>query len=281
MAPHWKCGSGQPVAGSNPALSATPRFGASGRDRALQTGHRAHRRGRLPVSRPRAERSARRGDGLRGPSCRGRVAVRYGLRLRERRARRALCAGLQADRRRAQRGRDRGRRGDGTPQLPPPRRPRRPERRLPGIPTYVQPLEWEVAHTPDHTILEWIDFPAVGTARWPATTICPTGSGSSPRRAYARASVARRRHGRGRDVIAGQACYTAGEWIGDADDLEGRSSAPDQAAYDRSIDDFERSTRCGSCSDTTAPVPGTGRRTRPVARHFAGSRCLPILRGPC
>jgi hypothetical protein len=24
MAPHWKCGSGQPVAGSNPALSATP-----------------------------------------------------------------------------------------------------------------------------------------------------------------------------------------------------------------------------------------------------------------
>ena len=25
MAPHWKCGSGQPVAGSNPALSATPR----------------------------------------------------------------------------------------------------------------------------------------------------------------------------------------------------------------------------------------------------------------
>src|SRR6187551_1021301 len=25
MAPHWKCGSGQPVAGSNPALSATTR----------------------------------------------------------------------------------------------------------------------------------------------------------------------------------------------------------------------------------------------------------------
>jgi hypothetical protein len=25
MAPHWKCGSGQPVAGSNPALSATAR----------------------------------------------------------------------------------------------------------------------------------------------------------------------------------------------------------------------------------------------------------------
>jgi hypothetical protein len=36
MAPHWKCGSGQPVAGSNPALSATspgarPRRESSGR----------------------------------------------------------------------------------------------------------------------------------------------------------------------------------------------------------------------------------------------------------
>jgi hypothetical protein len=34
MAPHWKCGSGQPVAGSNPALSATI------------PNHGAHRRGR-------------------------------------------------------------------------------------------------------------------------------------------------------------------------------------------------------------------------------------------
>ena len=28
MAPHWKCGSGQPVGGSNPPLSATTRVGA-------------------------------------------------------------------------------------------------------------------------------------------------------------------------------------------------------------------------------------------------------------
>ena len=28
-----------------------------------------------------------------------------------------------------------------------------------GIPIYVQPAEWEVAHTTEHTILEWIDFP--------------------------------------------------------------------------------------------------------------------------
>ena len=31
--------------------------------------------------------------------------------------------------------------------------------RFPGVPIFVQPVEWELAHTPDHTILEWIDFP--------------------------------------------------------------------------------------------------------------------------
>jgi hypothetical protein len=37
-------------------------------------------------------------------------------------------------------------------------------------------------------------------------------------------------------ILAGQACYTADEWDGDPDALEGRSSAPDQPAYDRSIE---------------------------------------------
>ena len=30
---------------------------------------------------------------------------------------------------------------------------------FPDTPIYVQPVEWELAHTTDHTILEWIDFP--------------------------------------------------------------------------------------------------------------------------
>ncbi len=30
---------------------------------------------------------------------------------------------------------------------------------FPGIPIYVQPAEWEIAHTTEHTILDWIDFP--------------------------------------------------------------------------------------------------------------------------
>ena len=36
-------------------------------------------------------------------------------------------------------------------------------------------------------------------------------------------------------ILAGQACYTAGEWDGDPEALEGRSSAPDVPAYDWSI----------------------------------------------
>jgi glyoxylase-like metal-dependent hydrolase (beta-lactamase superfamily II) len=39
----------------------------------------------------------------------------------------------------------------------------------------------------------------------------------------------------GRTIIAGQAVYTAGEWAGDRDAWEGRSRAPDKAAYDRSL----------------------------------------------
>ena len=31
-------------------------------------------------------------------------------------------------------------------------------RDFPGIPTWVQPLEWTAAHAPDHTIVEWIDY---------------------------------------------------------------------------------------------------------------------------
>jgi len=44
----------------------------------------------------------------------------------------------------------------------------------------------------------------------------------------------------GRTIIAGQAVYTAGEWAGDPDAREGRSRAPDKAAYDRSIERLRR-----------------------------------------
>ena len=31
---------------------------------------------------------------------------------------------------------------------------------FPDVPIYVQAAEWDIAHTTEHTILDWIDFPA-------------------------------------------------------------------------------------------------------------------------
>lgn len=108
---------------------------------------------------------------------------------------------------------------------------------FPGIPIYVQPVEWALAHTPDHTILEWVDFPG---ARYepiagdhepvPGIRIVAT-PGHTPGHQSLVVEGAD-----GPTVLAGQACYTVGEWVGDADALEGRSGAPDQVAYDRSIE---------------------------------------------
>jgi N-acyl homoserine lactone hydrolase len=108
---------------------------------------------------------------------------------------------------------------------------------FPDIPTYVQATEWELAHTTDHTILEWIDFPS---ARY-----VPLVGDHEPFDGIR--IVATPGHTRGHQslavdtadglvVLAGQAVYTVDEWAGTPDELEGRSSAPDQAAYDGSLD---------------------------------------------
>jgi glyoxylase-like metal-dependent hydrolase (beta-lactamase superfamily II) len=104
------------------------------------------------------------------------------------------------------------------------------------VPIHVQSAEWELAHTTDHTILEWIDAPE-------ATYLLVDGDHEITRQIRL---VATPGHTRGHQslvvdtpdgpvVLAGQACYTAGEWEGDPDALEGRTNAPDQAAYDLSI----------------------------------------------
>ena len=108
---------------------------------------------------------------------------------------------------------------------------------FPGIPIYVQPAEWELAHTTDHTILEWIDFEGARYVQIegdhqpvPGLRIVATPGHTPGHQSLIVEGP------RGPTVLAGQACYTVGEWTGDAEALEGRSGAPDQAAYDRSIE---------------------------------------------
>ena len=107
---------------------------------------------------------------------------------------------------------------------------------FPDTPIYVQAAEWRLAHTTDHTILEWIDFDGSryqqveGDHRLSDDVTILATPGHTP----GHQSLAVRTPA-GLVVLAGQACYTAAEWAGHPTPLEGRSSAPDVDAYDRSI----------------------------------------------
>jgi glyoxylase-like metal-dependent hydrolase (beta-lactamase superfamily II) len=110
-----------------------------------------------------------------------------------------------------------------------------------GLPAriHVQSAEWELAHTTDHTILDWIDAPGEDAYLLvdgdheiaPVIRLIAT-----PGHTGGHQSVAVGLPGATTVVLAGQACYTAGEWERDADAIEGRSGAPDVAAYDASIE---------------------------------------------
>jgi glyoxylase-like metal-dependent hydrolase (beta-lactamase superfamily II) len=105
-----------------------------------------------------------------------------------------------------------------------------------GIPIYVQPAEWELAHTTDHTILEWIDVPGADYRRIagdhepvPGIRIIATPGHTAGHQSLVVTTA------EGDVVLAGQAVYSPGEWAGDASAREGRSTARDRDAYDRSI----------------------------------------------
>jgi len=107
---------------------------------------------------------------------------------------------------------------------------------FPEVPIFVQAAEWRIAHTTDHTILEWIDFDgsryqelAGDHAVSDDVKIVATPGHTPGHQSLAVRTVA------GLVVLAGQACYTAAEWAGQSTPLEGRSAAPDIDAYDRSI----------------------------------------------
>jgi glyoxylase-like metal-dependent hydrolase (beta-lactamase superfamily II) len=108
---------------------------------------------------------------------------------------------------------------------------------FPDVPIYVQPAEWEIAHTTEHTILEWIDFPGARYEEvagdhelFDGIRVIAT-PGHTPGHQSLGVDTAD-----GLSVLAGQAIYTSGEWAGEPDARDGRSAAPDREAYDRSVE---------------------------------------------
>ena len=108
---------------------------------------------------------------------------------------------------------------------------------FPNVPILVQASEWRLAHDTDHTILEWVDFDGVDARQLSGDHDVTPGVRivATPGHTAGHQSVAVDTDD-GLVILAGQACYTAGEWVGDPDALEGRTTAPDLAAYDRSIE---------------------------------------------
>jgi N-acyl homoserine lactone hydrolase len=241
MAPHWKCGSGQPVAGSNPALSATASHG-----RRRSRGITVTDIGLAEVIPLELGTFSFPGDEL--PGLQG---VVMGYLVRHRGGLLLFDTGF----------------GFGNDDLEERYHPR-PVRiahalraagvdaaeidavanchlhadhagqnsAFPDIPIFVQATEWEIAHTTDHTILEWIDFEGSryeqihGDHRISEDVAIVPTPGHTP--GHQSLAVQTRE---GLIVLAGQACYTAAEWAGQETQLEGRSNAPDVDAYDRSI----------------------------------------------
>jgi N-acyl homoserine lactone hydrolase len=108
--------------------------------------------------------------------------------------------------------------------------------RFPEIPIYVQPAEWEAAHGPNYTIVEWVDFPGARIEQVagdhepvPGIRIFAT-PGHSPGH---QSIVVDSREGP--LLLAGQAVYSHGEWSGVAGAREGATSARDGEAYAQSV----------------------------------------------
>lgn len=97
---------------------------------------------------------------------------------------------------------------------------------FPGVPIYVQRREWEVAHSEDYTVLEWVDFAGATYVQvdrerqvLPGVRVLAT-PGHTP----GHQSVVVDADG-GISIIAGQAVYGSGEWDGVPSAREGLSSA--------------------------------------------------------
>jgi len=109
--------------------------------------------------------------------------------------------------------------------------------RFPGVPIYVQPAEWAVAHgAEEYTMLDWVDFPGADIRQVegdhepvPGIRVFATPGHSPGHQSLVVDSPD------GPLLLAGQAVYSHGEWQGIDGAREGGSRAPNTDAYRRSV----------------------------------------------
>ena len=108
---------------------------------------------------------------------------------------------------------------------------------FPSVPTFVQTAEWALRLEPDHTIRGWVDYPGADIRTIDGDLDVAPGMRilATPGHTAGHQSLAVET-GAGLVVLAGQACYTSDEWSGADTRYEGRSTAGDVGAYDRSIE---------------------------------------------
>jgi glyoxylase-like metal-dependent hydrolase (beta-lactamase superfamily II) len=104
------------------------------------------------------------------------------------------------------------------------------------VPIFVQPAEWAAAEAPHYTIREWIDAPGLRYRQVegdheiaPGIRVIATPGHTLGHQSLVIGGTT------GPTVIAGQAVYCRDEWAGHAGGREGRSTALDVPAYDRSV----------------------------------------------
>ena len=132
----------------------------------------------------------------------------------------------------------------------------------------------------DHTVLEWIDRPditylLVGGDHdiTPAIRLVATPGHTAGHQSLVVDTAD------GPVVLAGQACYTAGEWIGDPDALEGRTERAGPGGLRRSLERLRALSRSACSSGTTAPsgprVPRDGCPCYPSRAVLGGELAVP------
>jgi N-acyl homoserine lactone hydrolase len=112
---------------------------------------------------------------------------------------------------------------------------------FPGIPIYVQPAEWQASRDPDYTVAGWIEGPGLEYRQVPGDHEILPGVRvvATPGHSPGHQSLLVEDE-TGPTILVGQALYSAGEWTGTPDSREGRTSARDRDAYDRSVEKLRR-----------------------------------------